>query len=81
MKKLNTAYCYQVHYIDKEIHKFELIDFTDKYIKFKWKQDKRYHKATVYHSNSNEKWFKTEKEAREFISNQYDLFFKNAKTF
>ena len=76
---LAVVYCYQVHYMNKDIHKFILIEWTDEYVKFKWKQDGKWHRATKYFNaiNSNERWFKTEIEAIEFVSNDYDTVFLN----
>lgn len=74
---LATVFCYQVNYMNKDVHKYTLIEWTDKHIRFKWKQedDGKWHKGTQYHDNLNYKWFKTKKEATYFVSNSYDEFF------
>ena len=71
--------CFQVNYMNKKIHKYTLIKWTDEYVKFKWKQenDGKWHIATQYHDNLNCKWFKTEKEASDFIKNGYSDYFHN----
>lgn len=69
--------CFQVNYMSKEIHKYTLVKWTDEYVKFKWKQNGRWHRGTVYHGSANEIWFKTEPEAKQFVESGYSEYFYN----
>lgn len=71
MKNLpERIYCYQITYMNDEIHEYTLVKWTDLYVKFKWKIDGIWHMGTQYHESADYKWFKTESEATEFLTSR-----------